>query len=131
MPIGFYWVSPGRRVTRGDIVLAWLPDGARILADRRRYVPRTVPLLKPIAATEGDRLCAEGTAVTINGHVEARRLRQDHLGRPLPWWRGCRTLKNGALFLLATMQPASFDGRYFGPIARTAVIGKARPLWVW
>ena len=25
--------------------------------------------------------------------------------------------------------PGSFDGRYFGPVARADVIGRARPVW--
>ena len=54
---------------------------------------------------------------------------RDSLDRPLPWWRGCVTLKDGALFLLMDA-PASFDGRYFGPTSARDVIGKATPLWV-
>jgi type IV secretory pathway protease TraF len=26
--------------------------------------------------------------------------------------------------------PGSFDGRYFGPVPRSSIIGKATPLWV-
>jgi type IV secretory pathway protease TraF len=32
--------------------------------------------------------------------------------------------------LLLTDDPASFDGRYFGPVASQTVVGKAVPLWL-
>ncbi|MBI3531959.1 MAG: S26 family signal peptidase, partial [Burkholderiales bacterium] len=40
-------------------------------------------------------------------------------------------LHDGELFLLSATNPASFDSRYFGPIAASAVIGSAQPLWTW
>jgi type IV secretory pathway protease TraF len=46
-------------------------------------------------------------------------------------WQQCRRLSDGELFLLSTTNPASFDSRYFGPIAASAVIGAAHPLWTW
>ncbi|MGC5204350.1 S26 family signal peptidase, partial [Klebsiella pneumoniae] len=33
--------------------------------------------------------------------------------------------------LLNPTNHASYDSRYFGPISRPAVIGKAIPLWTW
>ena len=38
---------------------------------------------------------------------------------------------DGELFLLSATNPASFDSRYFGPVAVSAVIGSAQPLWTW
>ena len=59
----------------------------------------------------------------------ARRLATDPHGRPLPWWRGCRRLAAGETLLLNT--PAnSFDGRYFGPVGKQAIVGKAVQLWL-
>jgi type IV secretory pathway protease TraF len=37
----------------------------------------------------------------------------------------------GELFLLNSSHPASFDSRYFGPLDRSFVIGKAVPLWTF
>jgi type IV secretory pathway protease TraF len=33
------------------------------------------------------------------------------------------------LFLLMEGVPGSFDGRYFGPVNRSAIIGRLVPLW--
>lgn len=128
-PIGLYRVTSGSDLHAGDMVIAWAPAGARMLAARRRYLPRGVPMVKRIAAAEGDKVCAIGRAVSINGKPVATRRRFDHEGRVLPWWRGCVRLRAGELFLLMRGAPDSFDGRYFGPIGADAVIGKAHPLW--
>ena len=48
--------------------------------------------------------------------------------RPLPVWQGCRTLGTGELLLLNPDHPDSLDGRYFGPLPASAVIGRATPL---
>jgi type IV secretory pathway protease TraF len=56
---------------------------------------------------------------------------RDSAHRPLQAWPQCRRLSDGELFLLSDTNPASFDSRYFGPIAASAVLGTARPLWTW
>jgi type IV secretory pathway protease TraF len=55
----------------------------------------------------------------------------DHRGRPLPVWQGCRTVANDEVFLMNWGEPASLDGRYFGPIPLTAIVGRAEPLWTF
>ena len=66
-PLGLYQVTPDAPVRSGDMVIAWVPDGARMLAARRRYLPANVPLVKRVAATSGDTVCAIGPVVSING----------------------------------------------------------------
>jgi conjugative transfer signal peptidase TraF len=126
---GLYLVSPGAAAERGDIVVVRLPAAARSLAAARHYLPSGVPLLKPVGAVGGDAVCASGASLAIGGVVRAARLAQDANGRRLPWWRGCRSLTAGELFLLGTMRPDSFDSRYFGPVDEVSVIGTARLLW--
>jgi len=130
-PLGLYAVAPGVPITRGDMVIARVPQDVRDLAARRHYIPANVPLVKRVAAVPGDVVCASGSAIGVNGEVVARRLGSDRAGRPLPRWAGCRTLRNGAVLLLMTVRPDSFDGRYFGPTGPEDVLGKATLLWVW
>jgi type IV secretory pathway protease TraF len=106
------------------MVIALTPEPFRSLADRRGYVPARVPLVKREAASRGDRICTRGQFITINGRAAALRLRTDARGRPLPWWDGCRPLLRGEILLLGD-SPGSFDGRYFGPMPRQDVLGKA------
>lgn len=128
-PIGLYRVTSGTGLRAGDMVIAWAPAEARALAARRHYLPLDVPLVKRVAAAEGDKVCAIGAAVSINGKPVAARRRFDREGRVLPWWRGCSRLRAGELFLLMRGAPASFDGRYFGPTRGESVVGKADLLW--
>jgi conjugative transfer signal peptidase TraF len=126
-----YSVEPGGKLRRGDFVLAWLPDAVRELAAERDYLPANVPLVKRVAALTGDTICSEQARLTINGIAVATALRADSRGRSLPQWNGCRTVGQKEVFLLMASVPDSFDGRYFGPIATRAIIGKLVPLWTW
>lgn len=35
------------------------------------------------------------------------------------------------VFLMNRDEPASLDGRYFGPIPASAIVGRAQPLWTF
>jgi conjugative transfer signal peptidase TraF len=129
-PVGLYSVEPGARVKRGDMVIAWPPSAMRRLAAERQYLPLNVPLVKRVVGVSGDRVCASGVVVSLNGGAVAIRRFRDSAGRAVPWWSGCITLQRGALFLVMTGTADSFDGRYFGPTDPEDVIGKATPLWV-
>jgi len=77
----------------------------------------------------GDVVCAFGDAISIDGRPIATRLRRDRMGRPLPGWSGCRRLGDGEVFLLMEGVADSFDGRYFGPVPASSIIGRLVPLW--
>jgi len=128
-PVGLYWVRPRARLARGVMAVARTPEPWRRLAAERRYLPANVPLVKRVAGVPGDRICAQGERVSINGKAVATRLRQDAEGRPMPRWEGCRILSTREVFLLMTGVRGSFDGRYFGPTDKADVIGRARLLW--
>ena len=115
----------------GDLVLTGLPEAAAALAAQRDYLPASVPLLKRVAAVSPQHVCGDGTTVSIEGRPTAHTLVADSRGRSLSAWRQCRRLSVGEVFLLSTSHPASFDSRYFGPVAASAVIGVARPLWTF
>jgi len=127
-PIGLYWVTPGMWADPGDMVIARLPQRYRGLAAIRRYLPLNVPLVKRAVAYAGDQVCARGRHIFVNGRRVAERRDADAAGRTMPSWRGCITLRGRQLFLLMD-DPASFDGRYFGPTEGSDVIGKAQLLW--
>ena len=127
-PIGLYLIEPDAPLEVGDMVAAQAPDGARQLAATRGYLPSGVPLVKRIAATEGSRVCALQARIIVNGRTLAHRRKRDAAGRAMPWWNGCRRLQPGQL-LLVNRAAGSFDSRYFGPVERAAILGKAVLLW--
>ncbi len=127
-PIGLYTVGGGRPPVRGDMVAARLAPPWRALGSSRRYIPANVPLIKRVAAGAGDRACAAGADIAVNGVTVARRLEIDGAGRQMPHWSGCVVLRRGE-YLLLMPGPASFDGRYFGPTAESDIVGKVHLLW--
>ncbi|PQM25907.1 conjugal transfer protein [Sphingopyxis lindanitolerans] len=126
-PIGLYRIDPGATPRAGDLVAirpspplgAWLAE--------RQYLPAGVPLLKRVAALPGARICRSGVFVTIDGLAAARAMARDRLGRPLPFWLGCRIVGPDELFLL-NAAPDSLDGRYFGPLPAAGLLGVAHPV---
>jgi conjugative transfer signal peptidase TraF len=127
-PIGLYSVAPGAWLERGDMAVAWVPERYRQLAADRRYLPLGVPLVKRVAAYGGDKVCAVGNQIFVDGRRAAQRQIADSKGRPMPKWSGCIRLHGREVFLLMD-NPASFDGRYFGATKGAEIIGKARRLW--
>lgn len=127
-PIGLYAVAAPADVHAGEAVVAWTPEPARSLAAERRYLAANVPLLKQVRAAKGDRVCAIGETIWINGRQAALRRQVDRRGRPMPWWTGCRDLAEGEYFLLMD-HADSFDGRYFGLTRDGELVGRAVLLW--
>ena len=129
VPIGLYVVRPINRLSISDLVVAKPPEALARFLTERRYLGRGVPLIKHVAATAGQTVCRIGETITIDGDVITLARQNDRLGRPLPVWRGCQTLDDGAVFLLNRDVPDSMDGRYFGALSRESILGRAVPLW--
>lgn len=129
VPIGLYRVAPADGLNPGELVALRPPPGLAAFMAERRYVGAGALLVKPIAAAEGARVCRVDMRITIDGRHTAIALPGDSRGQPLPRWSGCRRLGRDELFLIAPAIPGSFDSRYFGPVPRSSVIGRAFPLW--
>jgi conjugative transfer signal peptidase TraF len=127
-PIGLYAVSPGAWLEPGDMAIARVPGRYRQLAADRRYLPLNVPVVKRVAGYSGDKVCAVGNQILVNGRSAAERQTRDSKRRPLPKWSGCIRLHGREVFLFMD-NPSSFDGRYFGVTRGADIIGKARLLW--
>jgi conjugative transfer signal peptidase TraF len=130
VPLGFYLAAPADGIALGDLVLIRPPHALAAFLVERGYVARGVPLLKHVAALPQQVVCAEGHAITVDGDTVAHRRMTDRLGRPLPTWHGCHRLESGEVFLLNPAEPDSLDGRYFGPLARTSIVARLRPVWI-
>lgn len=128
-PVGLYVVQPLRTLHVGDLVAAQPPEAlARFLAEGGS-LPRGVPLLKQVAALAGQIVCRTGRIVSIDGAAVAVARERDSRGRDLPVWSGCRVLGASEILLL-NRHPDSLDGRYFGSLPVSSVIGPATPLWL-
>jgi conjugative transfer signal peptidase TraF len=129
VPVGLYAVRQAGPLSDGELVVAAPPKGLASFLARRGYLPIGVPLLKHVAALPGQIVCRDGRRITVDRAVAAEALDRDRKGRILPRWTGCRTLKPGEVFLLNPGVNDSLDGRYFGPLSATSIVGRATPIW--
>ncbi len=129
VPVGLYAVAPITRPGVGDLVAVRPPDPLGRWLVENGYLGTDTPLLKRVAALPGSEVCRQHTTIIIDGNATTEAQARDRLGRPLPVWRGCRTLRDGEIFLFNADHPDSLDGRYFGPLGADTIIGRATPLW--
>jgi conjugative transfer signal peptidase TraF len=129
VPRGLYMLRPALLLHIGELVAVVPPEPLARFAAVRGYLPLGVPLLKHIAALNGQIVCRHARVVMIDGHAVAVARERDTHGRSLPSWHGCRTLRAGQVLLLNPTIPDSFDGRYFGALPASSVIARAEPLW--
>ncbi len=128
-PIGLYHIVPAVHLDVPDLVAVMPPEPFEDFMVRRGYVGRDVPILKHVLGQPGQRVCRIGHTITVDGIAMGDALDRDRLGRPLPVWSGCRVVADGEVFLMNWQIPDSLDGRYFGPLPATTVIGRAVPLY--
>jgi len=130
LPLGIYWLSPGRPVAVGTLVAFPVPPGVQDLVRERKYLPRRALLIKPVVALSNDRVCTDGGTLVVNGSVLGAVPTEDSAQRPLPHAAGCGLLPEGQVFL-ASRYPKSFDSRTFGPVSLTQIRGTVTPLWTY
>jgi conjugative transfer signal peptidase TraF len=129
VPVGLYFLLPLRSPSLGELVAVRLPKEAEAWMVEHGYVGADTLLLKRLAAVSGMTVCRDGLAISIDGSVLAHAALTDRSDRPLPDWTGCITLGSDEVFLLLAGVPDSLDGRYFGPLAANAIVGRAVPVW--
>ncbi|MBN8890741.1 MAG: S26 family signal peptidase [Rhodospirillales bacterium 70-18] len=128
-PIGLYSIAPADRFEVTNLVAVRAPEPLAAFMVERGYIGRSVPLMKRVAGVPGQQVCRRDHAITIDGVPIGDALERDHLGRSLPTWQGCHRIAEGELFLMNWSVRDSLDGRYFGPLPTSTVIGRATPLW--
>ena len=92
-----------------------------------------VPLLKPVAATEGDHVEVSPEGIAVNGVLlpKTRALNTDWAGRSLnPFPFGTYRVRAGTVWVASTYNRGSFDSRYMGPIRTSQIRKRLRPLWL-
>ena len=131
VPVGLYRVQPTGRLAVAQLVAIQPPEPlATFLADGG-YLPRGIPMLKRVLALPGQRVCRDRSAITVDKVEMGVTRERDSRGRPLPIWQGCRVVAEGEVFLMNWQSADSLDGRYFGGLPTTAIIGRAEPLWTY
>ncbi|MDK1389717.1 S26 family signal peptidase [Sinorhizobium sp. 8-89] len=128
-PIGLYVIEAPEQLKVADLVAVSAPESLATFLSDRGYLPRGVPLIKHVAALPKQQVCRFGRMIIVDGALIGAALNRDRLGRNLPVWQGCRLIADDELFLMNWQVQDSLDGRYFGPIPASLVLGRAVPLW--
>ncbi len=129
VPRGLYLLRSASPLYIDELVAVMPPEPLARFAALRGYLPLGVPLLKHIAALDGQIVCRFTDRVMIDGRIAALARERDSRGRTLPRWQGCRALCAGEVFLLNSAIPDSFDGRYFGVLSANTITARAEPIW--
>ena len=129
VPVGLYLLetTDGRYIS--ELVAVVPPEPLATFLAAGNYLPRGVPMLKHVLALPGQTVCRDGLVVTVDKVAVGMARERDRSGRALPVWQGCRVVAQDALFLMNLRSADSLDGRYFGPLPRSAVTGRAHPVW--
>ena len=130
VPVGLYSLESTDRRYLFELVAVLPPEPLASFLATGNYLPRGVPMLKHILALPGQTVCRDGLVVTVDKVAVGMARERDRRGRALPVWQGCRVVAQDALFLMNLRSADSLDGRYFGPLPLSAVIGRAHPVWV-
>ncbi len=105
-------------VARGYRARGNCPDGAS-------------PLLKPVVALAGDvvEISSKGISVNARPLPHSAPLVKDTEGRPLQHYPyGRYVVASGQVWVASSYNARSFDSRYYGPIATSAIRAYLRPL---
>jgi len=139
-PRGVYKTIEKTTIEHGDFVM-FCPKNGPLMQNalKRGYVLKGLceggfyPLLKKVAALEGDRV-EVNQYVYINGVKQPKsKLHQyDPKGNPLPRTKENNiTVPKGYMFLLSDYHELSFDSRYLGLIEQNTTISLMKPFYIF
>lgn len=129
VPLGLYRLRPADRLFVTELVAVHPPEPLATFLDLNGYLPVGIPMLKRVLALPGQTVCRSGRSILVDKIDMGEARERDSRGRPLSVWHGCRVVGEDELFLMNWQSKDSLDGRYFGPIAASSVIGRAFPVW--
>lgn len=129
VPIGLYRLRPAKGFHVTELIAVRPPEPLATFLDLNGYLPIGIPLLKRVLALPGQNVCRSGLTISVDEIKVGEARDRDGRGRPLPKWQGCHVVGDGELFLMNWQSDDSLDGRYFGFLPASAVIGRAFPVW--
>jgi conjugative transfer signal peptidase TraF len=130
-----------RAPSRGDLVLACLPDAIARFGSARGYLLRgrgcgdgIEPVGKRLGALPGDSVEVMRDYVAVNGQrlEHSATLSLDSRGQSVKhvaWGR--YTVPTNQVWLFGTKDARSWDSRYFGPVPASSVRAALEPVLTW
>lgn len=129
LPHGIYRLHSGA-VQKGDLVVFVPPDQAKKIIRDRDYLHEGGYLMKYLVGKAGDSISTSNGQFVVAGENYGEILSQDKEGRALTPYPFSDHVIEGYIVAVKGNK-RSFDSRYFGPIPRASIIGKATPLWLF
>lgn len=140
IPLGLYWRADAP-IQKGAYVMFCPPQvGVFDEAMRRGYIGAGFCpggygyVMKKVLAATDDAIVIADDGVRVNGRLLplSAPLRADASGRPMPRFQSASyVLSEFQLLLMSDINPASFDGRYFGPVQRNQIREVIKPVFTW
>lgn len=139
-PPGIYRMV-NHATSRGDLVLACLPDAIAQFGRARGYLLRgrgcgdgIEPVGKRLSALPGDSVEVTRDYISVNGQrlEHSATFSRDSHGesvKHLAW--GHYTVSPGEVWLFGTKDARSWDSRYFGPVPASSVRAALEPVFTW
>ena len=127
--VGLYRLRPAESFRVTDLLAIKPPEPLAAFLDLNGYLPIGVLMLKRVLALPGQNVCRRGLTISVDNIPVGEAQDRDARGRPLPKWQGCRVVGDGEIFLMNWQSSDSLDGRYFGFLPASTVIGRALPVW--
>lgn len=129
VPIGLYRLRSADNLFVTELLAVRPTEPLATFLDLNGYLPAGVPMLKRVLALPGQTVCRSGFTVSVDAIEMGEAQDRDGRGRPLPNWQGCHVVGEGELFVMNWQSANSLDGRYFGFLPTSAVLGRALPVW--
>lgn len=122
------------QVRHGSLISICPPKSSVVgLMFDRGYLPAgdcpngTAAFLKPVVATQGDRVTVTAAGIAVNGQM----LPNSAAVAGMPAMNsGSYAVQAGHVWLVSSFSAGSFDSRYFGPVSLANLRGTARPVFV-
>jgi conjugative transfer signal peptidase TraF len=131
VPVGLYRLQTSNNLFVTELVAVQPPEPLATFLDLNGYLPAGLPMLKRVLALPGQTVCRSGLTLSVDAIEMGEARDHDRRDRPLPKWQGCRVVGEGELFVMNWQSASSLDGRYFGFLPASSVIGRAFPVWTW
>lgn len=136
-PVGLWIEHPAGSLKHGSMVSICPPAVPIVkdLTEKGRLSPGDCtetgarPLLKPVAAIEGDIVrIRSGEPIYINDTALRNSIPAPELK---PWPDGNYQVSAGEVWVFSDYTDRSFDSRYFGPVSVSAIRAEVKPLLVF
>lgn len=131
VPMGWYWISPPKYpLHRQQIVVFKPPRATRRFLQSHHWLPDAGMMMKYVIGIPGDWVCNEDGRIKVGDRILGPIWQKaPNSSVSLPVHHFCRIIKAHNYLLMNPSVENSYDGRYFGPVSKSAIKGIAHPIW--